>query len=101
MLSLKWFVSGMLVVLSAFVGQPLRGQADDPERGKLAGARKPVVRDADRIVLRSVRPDGPAPGDEGALRVVAYGLRYQDYERILATVPTIRRAVPVREFPGE
>jgi putative ABC transport system permease protein len=99
--SLKWSVSGMLVVLSAFVGQSLRGQADDTERGKPAGSRASAARDVDCIVLRSVRPREPAPGDKGALRGVAYGLRYHDYERILAAVPTIRRAAPVREFPAE
>src|SRR5262245_49094822 len=34
-------------------------------------------------------------GSQKVSRVVEYGLKYDDYDRILATIPTVARAVPV------
>ena len=30
--------------------------------------------------------------------ILNYGLKYDDFERLMATVPTIRKALPIREI---
>jgi putative ABC transport system permease protein len=57
---------------------------------------------ANNVIIRSVKagqdsdsPDEAAPGSQKVSRVVEYGLKYQDYDRLLATLPTVARAVPV------
>ena len=52
---------------------------------------------ATNIIIRSVKPSDESTGGRQAF-ILNYGLKYDDYDRILATVPTIRRAVPVREI---
>ena len=55
---------------------------------------------ATNIIVRSVKP----PQDSSRSSVgffVTYGLLREDYARILANVPTIRRAVPMREIRKE
>ena len=52
---------------------------------------------ATNIIIRSVKPSDESAGGRQAF-ILNYGLKYDDYDRILATVPTIRRAVPVREI---
>jgi putative ABC transport system permease protein len=34
-------------------------------------------------------------------RVVNRGLKYQDFDRLMAAVTTVTRAVPIREFPRQ
>jgi putative ABC transport system permease protein len=52
---------------------------------------------ATNIIIRSVRPSEEALGGRQAF-ILNYGLKYADYDRILETVPTIRRSLPVREI---
>jgi putative ABC transport system permease protein len=54
---------------------------------------------ATNIIIRSVKPsdESQAAGGRPA-RVLNYGLKYDDYDRILATVPTIKKALPIREI---
>ena len=54
---------------------------------------------ATNIILRSVKPseEAQATGGRPSL-VLRYGLTYKDYERILETVPTIKRVLPIREI---
>lgn len=54
---------------------------------------------ATNIILRSVEP--PSTGDSEADRVKTYGLLRADYRRILSNVPSIKRAVPIRELKRE
>ncbi|MCL4205589.1 MAG: ABC transporter permease [Pirellulaceae bacterium] len=58
---------------------------------------------AANVIIRSVKPgqdDSAASSSNGASsqsqssRVLEYGLRYDDFERLKATLPTVRRAVP-------
>jgi len=58
---------------------------------------------AANVIIRSVKPgqddspnDSTTSGSSGARvsRVVEYGLRYDDFERLTATLPMIKRAVP-------
>jgi putative ABC transport system permease protein len=55
---------------------------------------------ATNIILRSVKPseDAQAASGRPATLILRYGLKYADYERIVETVPTIKRVLPVREI---
>ena len=54
---------------------------------------------ATNIIIRSVKPSDEAQAAGGRpARVLAYGLKYDDYERIMVTVPTIKKALPIREI---
>lgn len=49
------------------------------------------------IILTSVKPpESPAAGLRRSGRLAVYGLRYADEDRILATIPGVRRTVPAR-----
>lgn len=52
---------------------------------------------ATNIILKSVKPTQGSSSGRGSSFVVEYGLTDVDYGRILAGVPTIRRAVRMRE----
>src|SRR6188768_3173895 len=52
---------------------------------------------ATNIIVRSVKPSDEAQATSGRpSRVLNYGLKYDDYDRIMATVPTIKKALPIR-----
>jgi putative ABC transport system permease protein len=54
------------------------------------------------VIYRSVKPSEEAQAAGGRpARILNYGLKYEDYDRLLATVPTIRRALPIREIKKE
>ena len=54
---------------------------------------------ATNIIVRSVKPSDEAQATGGRpSRILNYGLKYDDYERILETVPTIRKVLPIREI---
>jgi putative ABC transport system permease protein len=55
---------------------------------------------ATNIIYRSVKPSDEAQASGGGRRgsVLNYGLKYDDYDRLLATVPTIKKALPIREI---
>jgi putative ABC transport system permease protein len=57
---------------------------------------------ATNIIIRSVKPseETQAAGGRPA-RILNYGLKYSDYDRLLATVPTIKKALPIREIRKE
>ncbi len=55
---------------------------------------------ATNIIIRSVKPTDEAQASSGrpGRSILNYGLKYDDYERMLATIPTIKRALPIREI---
>ncbi|MGE0758614.1 MAG: ABC transporter permease [Pirellulaceae bacterium] len=60
------------------------------------------------VIIRSVKPDqsGPTQASSAAASqsrssVLEYGLKYADFERLKATLPTIRRAVPIALLAGD
>ncbi len=54
---------------------------------------------ATNIIVRSVKPSDEAQATAGRpARILNYGLKYTDYERIMETVPTIRKVLPIREI---
>lgn len=57
---------------------------------------------ADNVIIRSVKPDVGGNEDESASalsqsasRVLEYGLKHKDLERLKRTLPTIKKAVPI------
>jgi putative ABC transport system permease protein len=55
---------------------------------------------ATNIIYRSIKPSDETQASTSGrpARILNYGLKYADYDRILATVPTIKRALPIREI---
>jgi putative ABC transport system permease protein len=54
---------------------------------------------ATNIIYRSVKPSDEAQASSGrSVRVLNYGLKYEDFYRLLAVVPTIEKALPIREI---
>ena len=54
---------------------------------------------ATNIIYRSVKPSDEAQATGGRpARVLSYGLKYDDFDKIMATVPTIKKALPIREI---
>jgi putative ABC transport system permease protein len=54
---------------------------------------------ATNVIVRSVKPSDEAQATAGRpSRILNYGLKYDDYERIMETVPTIKKVLPIREI---
>jgi putative ABC transport system permease protein len=54
---------------------------------------------ATNIIVRSVKPSDEAQASAGRpSRILNYGLKYEDYVRIMETVPTIKKVLPIREI---
>jgi putative ABC transport system permease protein len=55
---------------------------------------------ATNIIVRSVKPteESQTSTSGGRRSILSYGLQYNDFDRLLATVPTIRKALPIREI---
>ena len=51
---------------------------------------------ATNIIIKSVKPSESSTATSASY-IVSYGLTRQDFTRIKASVPTLRRAVPMRE----
>lgn len=56
---------------------------------------------ATNIILRTKKPNDATEGQDANTRVKIYGLLRADYERVVANIPSIRRAVPMREVRFE
>ena len=57
---------------------------------------------AANVIIRSVKPEadntsgnGTGSAQQQVSRVLEYGLRYKDYDRLLAALPTIEQSVPI------
>src|SRR5690348_9061375 len=54
---------------------------------------------ATNIIVRSVKPSEEQQQTGGRpARVLNYGLKYADYDRMVETIPTIRKVLPIREI---
>src|SRR4051812_16122494 len=54
---------------------------------------------ATNIIIRSKKPSDESQATGGRPSMILnYGLKYDDYDRLLATVPTIKKALPIREI---
>jgi putative ABC transport system permease protein len=56
---------------------------------------------ATNIILRTKQPNPDGEGQNANSRVKIYGLLRDDYQRVVANIPSIRRAVPMREVRFE
>ena len=92
-LTVLGIVFGVAAVISMLaVGEG--SSRDAQERYRLLGATN--------IIYRSIKPSDEAQSAGGGRRMILnYGLKYEDYERILETVPTIKKALPIREIRKE
>jgi len=55
---------------------------------------------ATNIIVKSVKPSDESQSSGGGRpgrMILNYGLKYSDYDRIMATVPTIKKSLPIRE----
>jgi putative ABC transport system permease protein len=55
---------------------------------------------ADNIIVRSIKPRRDTSAKQTGL-IVSYGLTRRDFDRLQETIPTIDRALPVRELKRE
>ena len=71
--------------------------------GKSRDAQEQIERlGATNIIYRSVKPSEEAQAATGRrMTILNYGLKYDDYERILETVPHIEKVLPLREIRKE
>jgi putative ABC transport system permease protein len=56
---------------------------------------------ATNIIVRTQKPMSDSDGQDANNRVLNYGLLRDDYKRIVSNIPSIRRAVPMREVRFE
>ena len=56
---------------------------------------------ATNIIIRSVQPSSASDGQDANSRLKIYGLLRDDYRRIVENIPSIRRAIPMRELRFE
>src|ERR1700722_12499502 len=55
---------------------------------------------ATNIIVRSVKPseENQASGGTRPAMILNYGLKYSDFDRMIETIPTIRKVLPIREI---
>jgi putative ABC transport system permease protein len=55
---------------------------------------------ATNIIIRSVKPseENQASGGNRPAMILNYGLKYSDFDRIVETIPTIKKVLPIREI---
>ena len=56
---------------------------------------------ATNIIIRAKQPTSTSNGQDASNRIKTYGLLRADYRRIVENIPSIRRAVPMRELSYE
>ena len=56
---------------------------------------------ATNIILRTKRPTSSGEGFDATSRIKIYGLKRADFDRVVQTIPSIRKAVPMREVRYE
>ncbi len=56
---------------------------------------------ATNIIIRTKRPNSASDGQDANSRIKTYGLLRDDHRRIVENIPSIRRAVPMREIRFE
>jgi len=56
---------------------------------------------ATSIIVRTIKPAEEANSESGGRSGISYGLLRSDYDRIVTNLPTVTRAVPMREITRE
>jgi putative ABC transport system permease protein len=86
-LGIVFGVAAVIAMLAVGEGASRKAQREFQELG------------ATNIIYRSVKPTEETQAAGGRpVQVLNYGLKYEDFDRLLATVPTIERALPIREL---
>ncbi len=86
-LGIVFGVAAVIAMLAVGEGASRKAQREFQELG------------ATNIIYRSVKPTEETQAAGGRpVRVLNFGLKYEDFDRLLATVPTIERALPIREL---
>ncbi|HEX8201059.1 MAG TPA: ABC transporter permease [Isosphaeraceae bacterium] len=88
-LGLIFGVSSVVAMLAIAEGASLETQRQIAELG------------ATNVILRSIKPIddvNPSKQKDGESIVFAYGLTHKDFDRIVATIPCVVGATPLREF---
>ena len=71
------------------------------EGASLEAQRQIASLGATNIIIRSNKPpndENPSKQQNNESYILTYGVTYSDYARILATIPTVKGATPLREF---
>src|SRR6478736_2075983 len=53
------------------------------------------------IIIKSKEPTEESQGATGRRSILSYGLKYEDFNRVIDTVPTLKRALPIREIANK
>ncbi|MDE2509183.1 MAG: ABC transporter permease [Planctomycetota bacterium] len=89
-LGIVFGVAAVIAMLAIGEGASRKAQKDIQDLG------------ATNIIVRSEKPSDESQASSGRpARILNYGIKYDDYHRILATVPTITKALPIREIRKE
>ena len=56
---------------------------------------------ATSIIVRTVKPSEESDSEAGSRSGISYGLLRSDYDRVMTNVPTITKAIPMREITRE
>ncbi len=91
MAALGIFIGTTTVIWLVAMGEGVSHQAQ--EQIKELGATN--------IIVRSKEPHAGGDTEDSSSRVKTYGLLRDDYRRIVSNIPTIRRAIPMRELRFE
>jgi putative ABC transport system permease protein len=71
------------------------------EGASLEAQRQIASLGATNIIVRSKKPvkdENPSKQENNESYILTYGLTYADYDRIMATIPTVTGVTPLREF---
>ena len=88
-LGLIFGVASVIAMLAIAEGASLEAQRQIAELG------------ATNIIARSTKPPddvNPSKNQNNDSMIFKYGITYKDFERIVATMPTVKGATPLREF---
>ena len=71
------------------------------EGASLEAQRQIASLGATNVIIRSVKPPSdlnPSKSQGNDSYIFSFGVTYMDFERIIATIPTVKGATPLREF---
>src|ERR1700761_9209951 len=86
-LGIVFGVAAVIAMLAVGEGASRKAQREFQELG------------ATNIIVRSMKPTEETQATSGRpVRVLNFGLKYTDYDRVLATIPTLEKALPIREI---
>ena len=86
-LGIVFGVAAVIAMLAVGEGASRKAQREFQELG------------ATNIIIRSVKPTDESQSTGGRPpRILNFGLKYEDYDRLIATVPTLEKILPIREI---